>query len=798
MVQGVVRSRAGGQAGTLVASSGDADVVVSPQRGETAVLAKGGVRRAARSRHRVELEDLTLLLDVAQASRPVTSQSAALAGPESSPSPQPSAAVTHPASLTAEGLARQSQTLQHKLTTTRRSFPSVILSGVVLTRGRWYYEVTVTEAGLAQVGWCDVSFVGSSAAGVGVGDDKSSIAYDGYRQKSWFHGARAWGSKWSAGDVIGCAVDVDAGHVAFSLNGDFSHPMGMAATGHRFVGGAIPGLTIQHGVPRFSGVVNLGEDGYRSFRHSPPMLCLPVAAWIAGMGLGELHRGLPSSLAPLRSAVAAWTDRISAQSHKAPPSGWSVMDGLVPEPDRPASLTVTGAVVAEGTLHSDLRSVASSVDGALLPVSLDPRLHSRDASPAADGLAPCSVGLLTLSGRPLVFDTATVLPVAGYMHKVHRYVAEAAEAALATEEGLEAAGAGSSAAALPIAAPTSHAAEFEAPDAVRALRITASTGEPARAADGRLRSVVTREQLVRAVRPDRSILGAGTGLASFAVCSRHPAALARRPVSDADARAAVAQWSMRVRCVSAGPCALGFASSADALSGCSWAESRGIGELSSDPERHAIALVVGRNSHWQAERDVFASGELDDMGLSALGADTAKALGVAALGFPTEAARTSCHGQLLHGRLRELYRAEPRLLQAGSETEWTVRAGGAVLATAGSLPEGAAAEREAGIKMGHEGLDWAGGACLSVELTAIPVDDASGGRVPVQWRLVCRQHVTRSGPESTTPVLVVPDVLRVAPKSLPAELSVADAQAAIMPVVSIWPTCLLSVETGTT
>ena len=49
-------------------------------------------------------------------------------------------------------------------------FPSVRLAGVVLTKGKWYYELTVIKPGRAvQVGWADLEFSGSSANGVGVG-----------------------------------------------------------------------------------------------------------------------------------------------------------------------------------------------------------------------------------------------------------------------------------------------------------------------------------------------------------------------------------------------------------------------------------------------------------------------------------------------------------------------------------------------------------------------------------------------------------------------------------------------------
>lgn len=114
------------------------------------------------------------------------------------------------------------------LTTTKRGFPSVVLAGVALQRGRWYYEATIVQPGIGQIGWGDLVFVGASSDGHGVGDDKHSWAYDGRRVLVWYKGSRPWGSPWKAGDVVGAAVDVDARMLRFSLNGDWGPPMGTA------------------------------------------------------------------------------------------------------------------------------------------------------------------------------------------------------------------------------------------------------------------------------------------------------------------------------------------------------------------------------------------------------------------------------------------------------------------------------------------------------------------------------------------------------------------------------------------
>ena len=69
--------------------------------------------------------------------------------------------------------------------TTKRAFPSVIASGVALTWGRWYYEVELVEAGIGQIGFADMAFVGASDDGHGVGDDIHSWAYDGQVRCLW-------------------------------------------------------------------------------------------------------------------------------------------------------------------------------------------------------------------------------------------------------------------------------------------------------------------------------------------------------------------------------------------------------------------------------------------------------------------------------------------------------------------------------------------------------------------------------------------------------------------------------------
>ena len=52
-----------------------------------------------------------------------------------------------------------------------------------------------------------------------------------YRQYRWHGGSSRWGSSWDTGSVVGCAVDLDARVMRFSLNGSFAAPMGVCFDG---------------------------------------------------------------------------------------------------------------------------------------------------------------------------------------------------------------------------------------------------------------------------------------------------------------------------------------------------------------------------------------------------------------------------------------------------------------------------------------------------------------------------------------------------------------------------------------
>jgi len=98
-------------------------------------------------------------------------------------------------------------------------FPTVGLKDIpLLTSGKYYYEVTVVVDRAVQLGWVreDANIDGT---GNGVGDDEFGFAFDGNREMTWPDKKTIPNSRWQAGDVIGCAIDIDSRRMSFFING---------------------------------------------------------------------------------------------------------------------------------------------------------------------------------------------------------------------------------------------------------------------------------------------------------------------------------------------------------------------------------------------------------------------------------------------------------------------------------------------------------------------------------------------------------------------------------------------------
>jgi len=89
-------------------------------------------------------------------------------------------------------------------------------------KGRWYHEVQLGRGMEApRVGWVTDRFEDSGLMAKPVGSDEHGWGADGKMHRFW-HGEAfhmRWPESWREGDVIGCAIDIDAGEMRFSNNG---------------------------------------------------------------------------------------------------------------------------------------------------------------------------------------------------------------------------------------------------------------------------------------------------------------------------------------------------------------------------------------------------------------------------------------------------------------------------------------------------------------------------------------------------------------------------------------------------
>lgn len=120
----------------------------------------------------------------------------------------PGPVVIHPRLQVLDGEAL----VEGNRVTASSHFPTVRLSHVGvdsgMSGGPWYYEVTLLTGGLMQLGWAGPLFRCSPVQGRGVGDNRYSWAFDGFRQKRWCVSSALYGERWQAGDVVGVLLDV--------------------------------------------------------------------------------------------------------------------------------------------------------------------------------------------------------------------------------------------------------------------------------------------------------------------------------------------------------------------------------------------------------------------------------------------------------------------------------------------------------------------------------------------------------------------------------------------------------------
>lgn len=80
--------------------------------------------------------------------------------------------------------------------------------------GKYYFEATVTDEGLARVGWS------SRSASYDLGTDGQGFGFGGTGKKSFNRSFQDYGVAYGKGDVIGCYYDAPAGKIGFTHNGN--------------------------------------------------------------------------------------------------------------------------------------------------------------------------------------------------------------------------------------------------------------------------------------------------------------------------------------------------------------------------------------------------------------------------------------------------------------------------------------------------------------------------------------------------------------------------------------------------
>jgi len=194
--------------------------------------------------------------------------------------------------------------------------------GVRATRGvrpvagaRWYFEATVTDEGLARVGW-----TAGRAGTRNLGTDGSSFGFGGTGKKSSQNKFDDYGQKYGLNDTIGClAIAATDGsgavQLSFTKNGTdlgvaFTVPAALAAQG------LYPAVCLKNAEMRFT----FGGEGSAPFKHCPQ--------GARGVGTARAEeRTSAQDEAPAAAAAA------SAAGRKPKPSGNSPF-ALILEPTR--------------------------------------------------------------------------------------------------------------------------------------------------------------------------------------------------------------------------------------------------------------------------------------------------------------------------------------------------------------------------------------------------------------------------------------------------------------------------------
>lgn len=99
-------------------------------------------------------------------------------------------------------------------------------STFAVSSGKWYSEVTVGSTSAHYIGICGPDF--NLNDGTHVGNGSNTVAYYSTGQKNVNASLSSYGASYTTGDVIGTALDLDAGQITFYKNGT---SQGVAQTG---------------------------------------------------------------------------------------------------------------------------------------------------------------------------------------------------------------------------------------------------------------------------------------------------------------------------------------------------------------------------------------------------------------------------------------------------------------------------------------------------------------------------------------------------------------------------------------
>jgi len=91
----------------------------------------------------------------------------------------------------------------------------VVLGTMAVSSGKWYWETTLTGAGGSMTGIATATTVGSLAW---VGSNANSYGYYTSGEKYTNGSGSSYGASWTTNDVIGVALDMDAGTLTFYKN----------------------------------------------------------------------------------------------------------------------------------------------------------------------------------------------------------------------------------------------------------------------------------------------------------------------------------------------------------------------------------------------------------------------------------------------------------------------------------------------------------------------------------------------------------------------------------------------------